>query len=59
VQTVSFDVLVTASQAGKAKGGIAVVSGLLNAGVQGGTESANGTASRIQFSVPIVFPAQD
>ncbi|MCX7355715.1 MAG: hypothetical protein NTY59_12970 [Alphaproteobacteria bacterium] len=53
---VKFDVAVTAEEtaAGGAKAGVKVLG--LSAGVGGDLTAKSGTASRVQFSVPLVMP---
>jgi hypothetical protein len=56
VSTINFDVAVTASSGQEAKGGIGVVSGVFNIGSSGKSEHLSETISRLQFSIPIIFP---
>jgi uncharacterized protein with GYD domain len=56
VSTIRFDVAVSASSGQEAKGGIGVVSGVFNLGSAGKSEHLSETISRIQFSIPIIFP---
>lgn len=53
---VKFDVAVTAEEtsAGGAKAGVKVLG--LSAGVGGDLSAKSGTASRVQFSVPLIMP---
>jgi len=57
-QAVEFDVAVTAVDRGDLKGGIGVVSGLLNAGYKAEKGSETSSVSRIKFSVPVFLPRQ-
>ena len=56
VQTVEFDVAVTASTATGSKGGIGVVAGVFALGSQGQSNAENIAVSRLKFSVPITLP---
>ena len=58
VQMVSFDVAVTASEGTNTKGGIGVVTGVLNLGSSGASEAGKTSASRIAFQVPLLLPSQ-
>jgi hypothetical protein len=59
VQSISFDVAVTAAKGTKTQGGVAVFSGVFGLGSKGQSEKNNATVSRIQFSVPIALPPSD
>jgi len=54
---VNFDVAVSAVDSKDTKGGISVVSGLINLGTQGTSVESNSMISRIRFQVPIVLPS--
>ena len=56
VQSISFDVAVTASKGTKTQGGIAVFTGMIGLGSKGQSEKSNESVNRIQFSVPISLP---
>lgn len=56
VQTVEFDVAVTATEAKGTKGGIGVVVGAIGLGSQGQSTEENSAVSRIKFAVPITLP---
>ncbi len=56
VQTVEFDVAVTATEAKGTKGGIGVVVGAIALGSQGQSSAESSAVSRIKFSVPITLP---
>jgi hypothetical protein len=56
VQTISFDVAVTAAEGTKTQGGIAVFAGAFGLGSRGQSDSSNQTVNRIQFSVPLSLP---
>lgn len=56
VQTVEFDVAVTATNAKGTKGGIGVVVGVLALGSQGQSSTESSAVSRIKFSVPVTLP---
>jgi hypothetical protein len=51
-----FDVAITASEGTQTKGGISVLSGVINLGSQGQSLKDNTTLSHIKFEVPIIFP---
>jgi hypothetical protein len=53
---VSFDVAVTTVEESGKKGGIGIFVGSIGIGAQGHREAASQSASRIQFTVPIVLP---
>ena len=59
VQKIDFDIAVTVDDSDKANAGakISVLSIGIGAGVE--TTSKTGTNSRIQFSVPVVFPSNE
>lgn len=56
VQTVEFDVAVTATEGTGTKGGIGVVAGVFKLGSQGQSTAETSAASRIKFSVPVTLP---
>ena len=56
IETIEFDVAVTATDGTATKGGIGVFMGPVNLGSQGQSESSNSSVSRLRFSVPIVLP---
>jgi hypothetical protein len=56
VQTVEFDIAVTATEGTDTKGGIGVVAGFLTLGSQGQSSAETSAASRIKFSVPVALP---
>ncbi len=56
VQTISFDVALTAVKGSRTQGGIAVFTGMVGLGSKGQSEKINETVNRIQFSVPIALP---
>jgi hypothetical protein len=56
IQSISFDVAVTAAKGSKTQGGIAVFAGALGLGSRGQSEKSNETVNRIQFSVPVSLP---
>ena len=56
VQSISFDVAVTAGESTKTQGGIAVFTGIIGLGSKGQSERSNEIVNRIQFSVPIALP---
>ncbi len=56
IQSVDFDVAVTAIEGADAKGGINVVSGIYSSGAHGKSSELNQSISRIKFKVPISLP---
>lgn len=55
-RTVAFDIAVTAEEGTATNAKIGVLSGVFNLGANGASENKNAVVSRIQFSVPILFP---
>jgi hypothetical protein len=53
---VKFDVAVTAEEGTATNAKIGVLSGVLNLGAGGESENKNAVVSRLQFSVPVLFP---
>ena len=56
VQSVDFDVAVTATTGSGTKGGIGVVAGIFALGSQGESSAEKSALSRIKFSVPVALP---
>ena len=56
VESISFDVAITAAKGSKTQGGIAVFTGVFALGSKGQSEKANETVNRIQFSVHVCLP---
>lgn len=56
VQSISFDVAVTAAEGSKTQGGIAVFAGAFGLASKGQSDRSNETVNRIQFSVPVSLP---
>lgn len=56
VQTVEFDVAVTATEGTGTKGGIGVVAGIFTLGSQGQSSEEISAVSRLRFTVPITLP---
>jgi len=56
VQSISFDVAVTAAEGTKTQGGVAVFIGAFGLGSKGQSEKSNEIVNRIQFSVPVSLP---
>lgn len=54
---IEFDIAVTVSEGESAKGGIAVLAGLIGGKAQAGFENVSSYASRIKFQVPVLFPS--
>lgn len=59
VQTVEFDVAVTATEGTGTKGGIGVVAGVFALGSQGQSSAETSAVSRIKFVVPVTLPYGD
>lgn len=59
IQVIEFDVAVTATESGGAKGGIGIFVGAVGVGTQGHSEAQNTNLSRIKFSIPVALPYQD
>ena len=55
-RTVKFDVAVTAEDGTATNAKIGVLSGVFNLGAGGASENKNAVVSRLQFSVPVLFP---
>lgn len=55
---VSFDVAITAVEGTDSKWGIGVVAAFLGASAQSRDSLQNQTASRVQFSVPMIYPSE-
>ncbi|WP_339414449.1 hypothetical protein [Pseudomonas sp. EA_35y_Pfl2_R5] len=58
-QLVSFDIAITAEDAAKAGARVKVLSGLLGGDIGGEKGTKNILASRVQFSVPVLFPTSN
>jgi hypothetical protein len=58
IHKVTFDVAVTSEEGKSSKGGIGVVVATIGFGTQGQADSRNTSVSRLNFSVPIVYPVQ-
>ena len=56
IQTVEFDIAVTATEGTGSKGGIGVVAGIFALGSQGQSSAETSAVSRIKFSVPVTLP---
>lgn len=56
-QPISFDIAITAEDSASGGGKVKVLSGLLSGELGGKTGTKNILASRIQFTVPVLFPA--
>jgi hypothetical protein len=59
IQSISFDVAVTATKGAKTQGGVAVFAGAFGFGSKGQSEKSNETVNRIRFSVPLALPTGD
>lgn len=57
IETVEFDVAVTAIEGTETKGGIGVFMGAVNLGSQGASQNQNSSVSRLKFSVPLMLPS--
>jgi hypothetical protein len=56
VQPVSFDIAITAEDAAKAGAKVKVLSGIFGGEIGGEKGTKNILASRVQFTVPVLFP---
>lgn len=56
VQTVDFDVAVTATEETETKGGIGVMTAIINAGSAGQSGKSSESVSRLKFSIPVCYP---
>jgi hypothetical protein len=56
IQSIEFDIAVTASEGSKAQGGVAVLIGVFGGGTKGQVEESSQKLNRIKFSVPISLP---
>ena len=56
VQTVEFDVSVSATEGTGTKGSIGIVVGILGLGSQGQASQSNANTSRLKFLVPVSLP---
>ena len=56
IETISFDVAVTAGRGSKTQGGVAVFAGAFGLGSKGQSEKSNEKLNRIQFSIPVRLP---
>jgi hypothetical protein len=55
VQSVEFDIAVTAEKGTETKGGIVVFGGAFSLGSQGTSKASDTIVNRIKFSIPIAF----
>ena len=58
-RSLAFDVALTVQDGNSTGAKIGVVSGILNAGAGGSSQNSNTAVSRVQFVVPVLFPAND
>lgn len=58
-QPVAFDIAITAEDSAKGGAKVKVLSGILGGDIGGEKGSKNVLASRIQFTVPVLFPPED
>ena len=56
VQSINFDVAISAEHGTETKGGIGIVVGTVALGSQGKSDASNTSQSRIQFTIPMVLP---
>ena len=59
INSIEFDVMITAKSGTEGKAGIGVLSGVFSFGASGKTESNNSVCNRIKFSIPIGLPEQE
>lgn len=53
---IKFDLAVTVTEGSGTKGGIGIVAGAINLGSSGQSNSESMVVSRIQFSIPVIYP---
>jgi hypothetical protein len=58
-QPVTFDIAITAEDSAKGGAKVKVLSGILGGDISGEKGSKNVLASRIQFTVPVLFPSEN
>ncbi|WP_444895979.1 hypothetical protein [Microbulbifer sp. SSSA005] len=58
-QSVAFDIAITAEDSAKGGAKVKVLSGIFGGDIGGEKGSKNILASRVQFSVPVLFPTED
>jgi hypothetical protein len=58
-RTVSFDIAVTVEDGTKTNAKIGVVAGVFNLGAGGESANKQQAINRVQFSVPVLFPASE
>lgn len=58
-QMIDFDIVVSVTEGGEIKAGIGVFAGALGLGTQAKNEDSNTIASKIKFSIPVMFPQQE
>lgn len=56
IDKISFDVAVTTLDGTTTKGGIGIFVGAIGLGSQGQSDSSSQYISRLQFSIPIIYP---
>lgn len=56
VQTVDFDIAVTATEGTKTGAGIKVLAGIFDLGANGKSSNEQSAVSRIKFAVPVTLP---
>jgi hypothetical protein len=59
VELIQFDVAVSAEKAKGSEGGIGIMVGSVGLGAKGKSDISNSSQSRIQFSIPMVFPSSN
>ncbi len=59
VHKVDFDVAVFASEEKETKGGIGIMVASVGLGSQGKSQNGHSSESRIQFSIPLMFPEKE
>jgi hypothetical protein len=59
VRSMTFDVALTVQEGTNTGAKIGVATGFLNLGAGGASENSQLAVNRVQFSVPILFPAND
>ena len=56
VESIEFDVVITANEGKESKGGLGIHVGAIGVGASQKNDNSNSTASRIRFRVPMMLP---
>jgi hypothetical protein len=58
-QQIEFDVALTVEKGTQTKGGIGVLSGIVNLGSAGQSDNSQTAVNRIKFTIPVYLPSPD